>query len=102
MKQERPRASRSQVHLLLLTWFCPNLLLTDTRFCHERAGVFQVTVCDGAHWVVGRDKLGLDLSWEGHSSQVRGSFSVTEDASHAGFDGVRGSEVARILGDNLC
>ena len=21
------------MHLLLLTWFCPNLLLTDTRFC---------------------------------------------------------------------
>ena len=41
MRQERPRASRSQVHLLLSPWFCPNLLLTDTRFCQAilEAGV---------------------------------------------------------------
>ena len=73
--------------------------LDGVALCHgadlgEHAGVLEVTVCDGASWVVGRDQAGLDISWEGGSPHERVPPGVAVDATHSGFGSVRGPKVA--------
>ena len=67
----------------------------------EHAGVFKVTVRDGAIWVVGRNQSGLCFSWEGGAPHEWVSFSFPMDASHASLCGVCCAKMAGILRDDL-
>jgi hypothetical protein len=56
------------------------------------AGLFQVTVCDGAFWVVERDQVLLDVVREGLSPDMWDTIVIVVDPSHTRLGCIRGAK----------
>jgi hypothetical protein len=66
--------------------------LGDEADLRKLAGLFQVTVCDGAFRVIKRDQVFLDVVGKGLSPDMWGTIVIVVDPSHARFCRIRGAK----------
>lgn len=67
----------------------------------QESCLFEIAVRHSARGVVGRDKPGLDLFREGFPPEVRATFRVEVDSTHAHLGGISGTQESRFLGHYL-